>query len=82
MLLGVGEIIVLYSDNHKGNIDTVCQQSLLTALGSLHGLLILQTLLVSVHHTSAVVFELKFAVNFEPLRPVLSAQLELKPRRW
>jgi hypothetical protein len=42
---------------------------LLTGLGALNGLLILHTLLASVHHTSAVVFEPKVAVNFEPLRP-------------
>jgi hypothetical protein len=79
---GVGEIIVLYSDNHKGNINTVCHQGLLTDLGALQGLLTLHTLLASVHHTSAVVFEIKFAVSFKPLLAGQWAQLELKPQRW
>ena len=66
---GRREIIVPYSDSHKGNSDAVCHQGLLTGLGALHGLLILRTLLTSVDHTSAVVFEIKVAVNFDSLRP-------------
>jgi len=81
MLLLGGGIIVLYSDSHKGNIDAVYHQGLLTGLGALHGLLILRTLLASVHHMSAGVFEPKVPVNFEPLRPGLWAHLELKPKR-